>query len=67
MTGIHPHDAPDRRLSGIDRRRHRDRRAHALPLLDVAEENRILRELLGEAHARVRVLQQALERLTDRI
>jgi hypothetical protein len=67
MTGTQPLRAPDRRRSHVDRRQHRDRRAHVLLGLDAAEENRVLRELLGEAHARIRVLQQALERLTGAI
>jgi hypothetical protein len=35
--------------------------------LDTVEVNHVLRELLGEAHARIRVLEQALERLTGAI
>jgi hypothetical protein len=34
-----------------------------VPGLDIAEENKILRELLGEAHERIRLLEQALEQL----
>jgi hypothetical protein len=67
MTGTQPHRALDRRLSDADRRRHRDRRAHAVLGLDTVEVNHVLRELLGEAHARIRVLEQALERLTSAI
>jgi hypothetical protein len=63
MTGTYPLHAPDRRLGGVERRQLRERRAHAVPGLDIAEENKILRELLGEAHERIRLLEQALEQL----
>jgi hypothetical protein len=65
MTGTEPLRTQDRRRSHIDRRQHRDRRTHARP--DSAEELQVLRELLGEAHARIRELEQALARLTGRI
>jgi hypothetical protein len=67
MTGMQPFQTPDRRTSPVDRRQHQDRRAHALPDQHAAEENEILHELLGEAHARIRTLEQAVERLTAAI
>ena len=67
MTGTQPHRALDRRLSDADRRRHRNKRAHAVLRLDTVKVNHVLRELLDEAHARIRVLEQALERLTSAI
>jgi hypothetical protein len=65
MTGTEPLRTQERRRSHIDRRQRRDRRTHVHP--DAAEETLVLRELLGEAHARIRDLEQALARLTGRI
>jgi hypothetical protein len=65
MTGTQPSQISNRRTSPVDRRQRQDRRAHALPNQHLAEENEILHELLREAHARVRTLEQAVERLTD--
>jgi len=67
MTRMQPFQTPDRRTSPVDRRQREDRRAHALPNQHAAEENEILQELLREAHARIRTLEQAVERLTAAI
>jgi hypothetical protein len=67
MTGTHPFEIPNRRSSG-DRRQHEDRRAHGLPSQQHhAQENEVLHELLRDAHARIRELEQAVERLTSGI
>ena len=57
MTGTQPFQTQNRRTSPADRRQRDDRRAHALPNQPAAEENEILRELLREAHARIRTLE----------
>ena len=67
MTGTQPFQIPNRRTSPADRRQREDRRAHLLPNQHAAEENDILHELLREAHARIRTLEQAVERLTAAI
>jgi hypothetical protein len=67
MTGMQPFQTPERRTSPVDRRQRQDRRVHALPNQHAAEENEILHELLREAHARIRTLEQAVERLTAAI
>jgi len=67
MTATQPFQIPNRRTSPVDRRQRQDRRTHALPNQHVAEENGLLHELLREAHARIRVLERAVERLTDGI
>jgi hypothetical protein len=67
MTGTQPFQIPNRRMSPADRRQHEDRRAHARPNQQVAEENQILQELLREAHGRIRELEQAVTRLTAAI
>ena len=67
MTRMQPFQTPDRRTRPVDRRQREDRRAHALPNQHAAEENEILQELLREAHARIRTLEQAVERLTAAI
>jgi hypothetical protein len=63
MTGIQTFLTRDRRTSPVDRRQRQDRRAHALPEQHTAEENKLLHELLREAHARIRTLEQAVDRL----
>jgi len=67
MTGTQPFQIPNRRTSPSDRRQRQDRRAHAFPNQHVAEENETLHELLREAHARIRTLEKAIERLTAAI
>jgi hypothetical protein len=67
MTGTQPFQRPNRRTSPADRRQREDRRAHAVLSQPAADENQILRELLGEAHARIRELEQAVARLTTAI
>jgi hypothetical protein len=67
MTGTQPFEIPNRRTSPVDRRQRQDRRAHVLPSQHAAEENAILHELLREAHARIRELEQAVARLTAAI
>lgn len=67
MTGTQPFQIPNRRTSPADRRQRQDRRAHALPNQHAAEENETLHELLREAHARIRTLEKAIERLTAAI
>ena len=67
MTGTQPFQIPNRRSSPGDRRQREDRRAHALPNQHAVEENKILRELLREAHARIRTLEEAVERLAAAI
>jgi hypothetical protein len=54
----------DRRQCQEDRRQCQDRRSHPLPVEDAVDENELLRELLGEAHARIRALEQAIDKLT---
>jgi len=67
MTGTQPFEIPNRRTSPADRRQREDRRAHARPGQHVEQENQVLHELLREAHARIRELEQAVERLTTGI
>ena len=67
MAGMQPLQTPDRRASPVARRQRQDRRAHALPNQHTAEENETLHELLREAHASIRTLEQAVERLTAAI
>lgn len=67
MTGTQPFQTPNRRSSPLDRRQRQDRRAHALPGQHAIEENEVLHALLREAHARIRTLEQAIERLTAAI
>ena len=64
MTGTQPFEIPNRRTSPDDRRQREDRRAHARPGQQVEQENEVLHDLLREAHARIRELEQAVERLT---
>lgn len=64
MTGMQPFRSAERRTSPVDHRQRQDRRAHALPEEDTTEENGLLQELLREAHARIRTLEQAVDRLT---
>jgi hypothetical protein len=64
MTGTHPFEIPNRRTSPADRRQREDRRAHARPDTHAQQENEVLHDLLREAHARIRELEQAVERLT---
>jgi hypothetical protein len=66
MTGTQPFQSTNRRNSA-DRRQREDRRAHAIPTQPTADENEILRELLHEAHGRIRELEQAISRLTASI
>ena len=67
MTGTQPFQISNRRTSPIDRRQRPDRRTHVLPNLQAAEQNQVLHDLLREAHARIRLLEQAIERLTGAI
>ena len=67
MTDLQSFQAQNRRRNGQDRRKCQDRRSHALPVADAVDENELLRELLGEAHARIRVLEQAVAKLTEAI
>jgi hypothetical protein len=67
MTGTQPFETPNRRTSPVDRRQREDRRAHALPSKQAEQENEVLQELLRDAHARIRELEQAVERLTTGI
>jgi hypothetical protein len=67
MTGTQPFRSSNRRTSPADRRQREDRRAHGMLNQSGAEENAILRDLLGEAHARIRELEQAIARLTAAI
>jgi len=67
MTGTQPFQIPNRRTSPADRRQREDRRAHAVFTQPSADENEVLRDLLHEAHARIRELEQAIARLTAAI
>ena len=67
MTRVQPFQTPNRRTSPADRRQHEDRRSHAIPNQQASEENKVLRDLLREAHARIRDLEQAISRLTAAI
>ncbi len=67
MTGTQPFEIPNRRTSPVDRRQREDRRVHARPSQQAEQENKVLHELLREAHARIRELEQAVGRLTTGI
>jgi hypothetical protein len=68
MTGTQPFQSPNRRRSAADRRQHEDRRAHTRASQEQSvDENQILRELLREAHARIRALEKAIAKLTSAI
>jgi hypothetical protein len=68
MTGTQPFEVPNRRRSPMDRRQREDRRGHPMPgQQQSADENQILRELLREAHARIRALEQAIAKLNGSI
>ncbi len=64
MTDLQTFQTENRRSNRQDRRQCQDRRSHPLPVEDAVDENELLRELLGEAHARIRVLEHAIEKLT---
>ena len=67
MDSIQPLESPNRRVGHGDRRQCPDRRTHASPEIDARAERVLLRELLEEAHARIRMLEQAVERLIKAI
>ena len=53
----------DRRVNHVERRRCPDRRAGGEASRTDAERVQMLRELLDEAHARIRMLERAIESL----
>ena len=56
---------PDRRVAETDRRRHADRRGSLAQEAHIPGSAGILRELLDEAHARIRVLERAVQTLRE--
>ena len=57
----------NRRQNLMDRRQCQDRRGHAIPIQEAADETVVLHELLRDAHARIRLLEKAVDELTKSI